>query len=103
MKECIDCLVQNGYEPIDYVDDIHVLLRKHIDGNEFILLLIGPHDGNDYGYVLRGDFMATHDRWSNADYERFFRSKEDFLNNWNQFWIFDETGAGIEHGEDCVF
>ncbi len=89
MKECVQCLLDNGYKLIEYDDTIHVRFRKFIDGNDFVLLLIGPHKGNNFGYILRGDFVETHDKWSNADYQRFFRDKDDFLKNWNRFWLFD--------------
>jgi len=90
MEKCIDCLIKNGYELIVREDKIHAIFRKLIDGNEFHLLLVGPHEGNDYGYLLRGDFVEMHDRWTNADYDRFFNNEEDFLKNWNRFWFFDE-------------
>lgn len=89
MEECVKCLVWNGYEFLGYDDPIHARFRKLIDGNEFTLLLIGPHDGNDFGYILRGDFTEEHDRWVNATYQRSFEDQGDFLKNWNRFWLFE--------------
>ncbi len=99
MQDCINCLTKNGYELIDRSDECHAVFRKNIDGNKFLLLLIGPHESNNYQYILRGDFADTHDRWSNADYQRSFKNKDDFLKNWNRFWLFEDYS---EEDEDDV-
>ena len=89
MKRCVHCLLENGYALIGYDDEIHARLCKFIDGNKFMVLVIGPHDGNNYGYILRGEFVECFDRWSNATYQKQFSDEEDFLKNWNKFWMFE--------------
>lgn len=89
MKRCVDCLVGNGYTLIGYDDEIHARLRKFIDKNEFMVLVIGPHSGNNYGYILRGEFVDCFDKWSNATYQRQFSNDEDFVKNWYKFWMFE--------------
>ena len=96
MQKCCHVLMDNGYTPVRVEDELHATFKKTIDGNEFIVLLIGPHDGNCFTYILRGDFIEEHDRWSNATYQKAFRSVGDFQLNWHTFWFFDEDDAEYE-------
>lgn len=96
MQKCINCLENNGYIFIQSSDDIHATFYKFVDGNKFLLLLVGPHDGNNNGYILRGEFSACFDKWTNATYQRWLSSEEDFLDNWYKFWLLEELDDECE-------
>lgn len=89
IANCVNQLIKNGYTLIAYDDEIHARLFKYVDGNKFLVLVIGPHDSNNNNYIIRGEFESVFDRWSIASYERRFSSEEDFLNNWRKFWMPD--------------
>lgn len=41
--------------------------------------ICGPHSGNGFTYLVRADAAATHDRWSNCDWEHEFESAEQVI------------------------
>lgn len=41
--------------------------------------ITGPHSGNGFSFLLRADAAATHDRWSNCDWEYEFSTKEEVI------------------------
>ena len=41
--------------------------------------VVGPHEGNDFNYMLRRNPIVTFDRWSIVDLEDFYNSAEDLL------------------------
>lgn len=67
--------------------------QKNLEGIEFIYMLVAPHSGNKNRYMFRADPLENHDRWSNCDYQRFYKDKDDFKNNWNKYLIFDEESC----------
>lgn len=82
-------LVNAGYNLIAKDDENHYRFYKYIDGNEFHILLV-VNLNNCGGYLLRGEFLQSFDKWSNASYERKFVNTEDFEKNWSRFWIFED-------------
>ena len=40
---------------------------------EIVISITAPHSGNGFKFLLRADYAASHDRWSNAVYEEEFR------------------------------
>ena len=40
---------------------------------DIVLSITAPHSGNGFKFLLRADYAALHDRWSNALYEKEFK------------------------------
>ncbi len=89
MEKCIQCLVQNGYGVLARENSLCVRLAKVIDTNLLVIELFGP-DESDPRFLLRGDFVENHDRWSNCEFKKWFKDEEDFVKNWHKFWWFEE-------------
>lgn len=89
MEELRDFLLTKGFELIREDDAEHFLFSKTVEGNEFIYLLVAPHDGNKNRFMFRADPIEEHDRWSNCQFQRFYKDKEDFKQNWYKYLVFD--------------
>lgn len=89
MDELKDFLLTQGFTLVRIDDEYHYIFSKAVEGIEFIYLLVAPHDGNGNRYMFRANPIDTFDKWSNCDFQRFYKDKEDFKNNWNKYLIFD--------------
>lgn len=58
----------------------HVITLENIYAkrNDSLISVCAPHSGNGFKFLLRADSAATHDRWSNCDFEWYFQ-KVDLL------------------------
>ena len=76
MKDIADLLEREGWRITGYIyDEDTFYSHLYAMRNEIVLSLTAPHSGNGFSYLLRADYAASHDRWSNAAYEQVF--KED--------------------------
>lgn len=39
--------------------------------------------------MFRADPEENHDRWSNCDFQQFYKDEDDLIENWNRILIFD--------------
>lgn len=61
--------------------------RYRKDSVYFVVVV--PHEGNGNRIMLRADPEENHDRWSNCDFQRFYKNEYDLIENWNRILIFD--------------
>lgn len=89
MEELKKFLLTKGFKLKCIEDEEHILFTKNLEGLDFIYLLVAPHEGNKYRYMFRADPIEIHDRWNNCQFQRFYKDKEDFKNNWYKYLVFD--------------
>ena len=90
LKRIHDCMLRNGFEFLRKDDEEHYLYTKIVEGMEFIYLLVTPHSGTNNRFMLRADAIEKHDRWSNCEFQRFYKDADDFEENWGKYLLFDE-------------
>ena len=57
-----------------------------------VYLIIGPHSGNHYHWILRANAIKTLDRWSVCEFEKQFENGEDLL-----YYLQDERSIIERH------
>ena len=90
MEQINEFMLSNGFELICREDEEHYTYNKVVEGLTFIYLLVAPHSGTKNRFLLRADVEDLHDKWSNCEFQRFFKDVEDFKQNWGKYLIFDE-------------
>ena len=70
--------MQDEYEIIDVIKDnneniSHIYLKDK--ENLLYYLIIGPHSGNNYKYLLRANSQKTFDRWSVCEFQKEFNTE----------------------------
>lgn len=72
-KQIIDILIKNFN--LGFWEEFE---GTHLLSNQILkVMLIEPHEGTDYKFILRADYPETFDRWSVCLYEESFIA-EDF-------------------------
>lgn len=88
-KKIIEGLERCGFRLIENYEDRHLLFRRDIEKIPFIFVVVMPHEGNGNRIMLRADPEENHDRWSNCDFQRFYKNEYDLIENWNRILIFN--------------
>lgn len=57
-----------------YIDNIFVN-----SNNVVYYSITGPHSGNGFTYLVRADYAATHDRWSNCLWDYNFNNDAEVI------------------------
>lgn len=79
MQELERIVEEAGYRITGFVRDEEVYysnlyaISKATTHPEIVISITAPHSGNGFKFLLRADYAASHDRWSNAVYEEEFR------------------------------
>lgn len=80
MQEIERIVEHLGYRITGFVRDEETYYSNlYAMGPKIVLSITAPHSGNGFKFLLRADYAALHDRWSNAVYEQSFRGGEDLL------------------------
>lgn len=75
MEELLNYLEISGYELEDssvIKDDDGTITHIYTGKDDLYFLIIAPHEGNHFKYLLRANPKITFDRWSVCDFEREF-------------------------------
>lgn len=88
-KKITEGLERCGFRLIENYEDSHLLFLRDIEKIPFIFVVVVPHEGNGNRIMLRADPEENHDRWSNCDFQRFYKNEYDLIENWNRILIFD--------------
>lgn len=61
-------------------EDTREITHLYVNQKDIVYYCIcGPHSGNGFTYLVRADAAATHDRWSNCDWEHEFDNAEQVI------------------------
>ena len=64
-KILMDAFYKMGFELDTFVEP--QILMKHIKSG-MVCELIPPHEGNDFKWLIRAEFIEVFDKWGNAPY-----------------------------------
>lgn len=79
MQELERIVEEAGYRITSFVRDEETYfsnvyaISKATTHPDIVLSITAPHSGNGFKFLLRADYAALHDKWSNATYEKEFR------------------------------
>lgn len=45
----------------------------------FLIRIITPHEGNNFTFIIRAEYMECMDKWSNSTYQRLLENKIDLM------------------------
>lgn len=80
MKKLVKYMEDNGYR-YEYDVDLSTVYFSNMINNKYCFYaLTEPHDGNKHRWLLRAEDSDYFDRWSNASYEAFYDTVEEFIN-----------------------
>lgn len=88
-KKTTEGLERCGFRLIENYEDTYLLFRREIEKIPFIFVVAATHEGNRSRIMFRADPEENHDRWSNCDFQRFYKNEDDLIKNWNRILIFD--------------
>ena len=77
LEQLIQYMKNNKFEFIENTED-NIFFHKVYNDELYFVLLIHPHDGNNYHWLLRSDKADNHDRWANCDFEEEYLSTGHF-------------------------
>ena len=79
MQQLIKYMEDNGYWYDDDWDMSTVYFSKMVNNKYCFFALTEPHDGNKNRWMLRAEDSEYFDKWSNASYEEFYDTVDDFI------------------------
>ena len=79
-KCLIEYMEKNGYQYEDEYDMSTIYFSKDFGNELWYFALTEPHDGNENRWMLRAENCETFDKWSNAGYQEYYNTIEDFMN-----------------------
>ena len=80
MEELLNYLEISGYELEDSSvirDDDGAITHIYTSKDDLYFLVVAPHEGNHFKYLLRANPKTTFDRWSVCDFEREFEQSHE--------------------------
>jgi hypothetical protein len=81
MKKLVKYMEDNGYKYEDDFDMSTVYFSKVVNNKHCVFALTEPHSGNKHRWLLRAEDVDYFDRWSNASYEAYYDTVEEFINH----------------------
>lgn len=79
MIKLVNYLINSGYTYEGNVGMSTVYFSKCVNNDDRVYAVTVPHEGNDNRWMLRAETDAEFDRWSNASYEQFYDTVDDFI------------------------
>ena len=80
MERLVKYMEDNGYRYENDWDMSTIYFSKTMNHKYCFFALIEPHDGNKNRWMLRAEDSEYFDKWSNASYEAFYDTVDDFIN-----------------------
>lgn len=97
LNELQKIYISKGYKVIENYH-LHLQVSTFIEDEEYRILIIAPHSGNDYQWLMRADPLSYHDRWSVCMYNHTFNSFELLKKHCTRwFWnVTEDEWEGLE-------
>lgn len=88
----IQLIEEHGYRQTGAFEETHY----YFEGNDRFLCYVTPHNGTEMKHLIRAELVSAFDRWSNAQLEELFETKEELLSALESTKNMVSDEAGVE-------